>query len=436
VVGSVDILPSSSCERFAMTSPSHPTTPTADRELDIVVYGATGFVGGLIAGHLARHAPDGVRIALAGRSVGRLESVRAGLPARAADWPLVVADSDDAVSLATMAVRTRVVLSTVGPYARHGLPLVGVCAELGTDYVDLTGETLFVRDSIDRFEEAARESGARIVHSCGFDSVPSDLGVLLTADRAHEDGEGTLLETTLHVRRMRGGFSGGTLDSMRVQVDTVRGDRSKVRVAIDPYALSPDRDAEPEPVGRIGQVWLERSADTGSWAAPFFMGAYNGQVVRRSNALAGWSYGRGMRYREVVDTGRKGAAPLKAVAMAAVMPALVTGFSTPGLRQVVDRVLPSPGEGPSEKSRAAGEFVMEVHATTTTGARFLTTVSAPFDPGYDGTAVMIGEAALALVLDRPRLPEIAGVLTPATGLGEVYAARLADQGFTIETRRA
>ncbi|MCH8614288.1 saccharopine dehydrogenase family protein [Arsenicicoccus dermatophilus] len=406
-----------------------------DRDLDVVVYGATGYVGRLIAGHLARNAPAGVRIGLAGRSRERLEEVRRSLPASAGRWSLVVADSSDEDSLAVLAEHTHVVLSTVGPYARHGLPLVSACAYAGTDYVDLTGETLFVRDSIDRYDEVARRSGARIVHSCGFDSMPSDLGVLLTADHAREEGQGTLTETTLHVRRMRGGMSGGTLDSMRLQVDSVRGDRSLARKVVDPYALSPDRAAEPEPEGRVGQVVLERSADTGSWAAPFFMGGFNAQVVRRSNALVDWAYGRGLRYREVVDTGRGRLAPLKALGMASVLPALATGLATPGLRQVVDRVLPSPGEGPSEQARARGEFVMEVHATTTTGARYVTTVAASYDPGYDGTAIMIGEAALTLVLDRPRLPALTGVLTPATGLGEACAARLVSQGFTITTRR-
>lgn len=405
------------------------------RDLDVVVFGATGFVGRLIAAHLARHAPAEVRIGLAGRSEERLVDARRELPTRAADWPLVVADSSDPSSLSALAGRARVVLTTVGPYARHGLPLVGACAEAGTDYVDLTGETLFVRASADQFHEIAGRAGARIVHSCGFDSVPSDLATLLTATAAREDGEGELATTTLHVRKMRGGFSGGTLDSMRGQVDEVKGDRDKVRVVLDPYGLSPARDAEPEARGRTGQVVLARSGDTRSWTAPFFMGAYNGQIVRRSNALQNWAYGRGFRYEEVVDTGRSRTAPLLALAMASMMPALSTAFATPGLRRLTDRVLPSPGEGPSEKTRQKGEFVMETHAATTSGAHYVTTVSAPFDPGYDGTAIMIGEAALALVLDRDRLPEHAGVLTPATGIGHVLADRLRAQGFTIETRK-
>ncbi|GAB49281.1 saccharopine dehydrogenase family protein [Mobilicoccus pelagius] len=405
-------------------------------ETDVVVFGATGFVGRLIAAHLARHAPEDVRVGLGGRSEDRLKQVRSELPARAADWPLVVADSADLESLRAMAGRTRVVLTTVGPYARHGMPLVRACAESGTDYVDLTGETLFARTSADEYHEVAKETGARIVHSCGFDSVPSDLGVLLTAAKAREDGEGELAATTLHVRRMKGGFSGGTLDSMRTQIDEVKGDKRKTRIAVDPYGLSPDRDAEPEPFGRTDQVVLARSGETRSWTAPFFMGAYNGQVVRRSNALQDWAYGRTFRYGEVIDTGRSRTSPLKALALAGALPALSTALGTPGLRQITDRVLPSPGEGPSKEKREAGEFAMEVHAETTTGAHYVTTIAAPFDPGYDGTAIMIGEAALALARDTDRLPERAGVLTPATGIGAPLADRLRAQGFTVETRKS
>ena len=187
----------------------------SEREFDLILFGATGFVGKLTAAHLAHHAPDHLRIAIAGRSKDRLEAARAELPPAAANWPAVVVDASDEEALRAMARRTRVVASTVGPYTRYGMPLVGACAEAGTHYCDLTGEVLFVREAIDRHHETAVASGARLVNSCGFDSVPSDLGVLVTAQRAAEDGEGTLGETTLHVRSLRGGLSGGTIDSMR-----------------------------------------------------------------------------------------------------------------------------------------------------------------------------------------------------------------------------
>src|SRR5688500_18899903 len=189
------------------------------RDLDIVVFGATGFVGQLVSRHLAEHAPTDVRIGLAGRSADRLAAGRADLGPRAAAWPLLVADTRNPASLAALAEATRVVATTVGPYARYGLPLVEACARAGTDYADLTGEVLFVRDSIDGYEQASSASGARIVHACGFDSIPSDLAVLLLHEQAQADGAGELEDTTLLVRSMRGGVSGVTIDSLRTQVD-------------------------------------------------------------------------------------------------------------------------------------------------------------------------------------------------------------------------
>ncbi len=191
-----------------------------DRELDIVLYGATGFVGALTAAHLAQHAGPGVRIALAGRSRSKLEALRIELGPTASSWELVAVDATDAPGLRALAARTRVLATTVGPYAAHGKEVARACAEAGTHYADLTGEVLFVRWSLDELDARARETGAAIVHACGFDSIPSDLGVLTTAERVAADGEGTLAETTLLVRSLKGGFSGGTIDSARQQAIT------------------------------------------------------------------------------------------------------------------------------------------------------------------------------------------------------------------------
>ena len=218
--------------------------PDTPRDFDLVVYGATGYVGALTAAHLAAHAPPGTRIALAGRSREKLAAVRAGLPGRP-EWPLLAADATDPASLAALATATRSVVTTVGPYARYGLPLVEACARAGTHYADLTGEVLFVREAIDRADAVARETGARIVHACGYDSIPSDLAVLLLHERAAADGAGGLGDVRL-VATARGGLSGGTVDSMRAQVDAVHRDPAARRLAADPFALSPDRAAEPD----------------------------------------------------------------------------------------------------------------------------------------------------------------------------------------------
>ncbi len=404
------------------------------REHDVVVFGASGFVGRLVAEYLAVHAPDGVRIALAGRSEARLDAVRQGLAPRAHQWPLVVADVEDADAVGRMARSTRVVATTVGPYVRYGFPLVAACAEAGTHYTDLTGEVLFVRDTLDRYDGAARASGARIVHSCGFDSIPSDLGVLLLAERARADGEGHLEDTALVVRRLKGGFSGGTVDSIRVLTEAVAADRSLLRVLTDPYALSPDRSAEPDLGAESDVVTIRHDASVGEWVGPFLMAPYNTRVVRLSNALGGWSYGRAFRYREAMAFGTGAAAPLRAAAVAAGSAALV-GFAFPPTRAVLDRLLPSPGDGPSEEQRRTGRFDIEIRTRTSSGAAYRATVAAQGDPGYQATSVMLGESALALALDEDRLPDRAGVLTPATGLGTVLADRLRAAGFTLEVEQ-
>ncbi|ABH00425.1 conserved hypothetical protein (plasmid) [Rhodococcus jostii RHA1] len=203
------------------------------RELDLVIYGATGFVGRLLADYLARTAPDGVRIALAGRSHAKLEATRAALGPRAADWPIILAESSDAVALAELASRTKVVATTVGPYAKYGTELVTAAVAAGTDYVDLTGEVLFVRASIDAHHDKARANGVRIVHSCGYDSIPSDLGVHVLHQKVRADGAGELTDTTL-VASLSGGVSGGTIDSLRTQIDLSRGDATLRRLAASP----------------------------------------------------------------------------------------------------------------------------------------------------------------------------------------------------------
>lgn len=407
------------------------------RELDVVVHGATGFAGRLVAAHLAAHAPAGVRVGLSGRSADRLREVRDGLGDRAAGWPLLVADAHDDDALRDVARRTRVVASTVGPYERFGLPLTRACAGEGTDYVDLTGEVLFMRASIDANDATARRTGARLVHACGFDSVPSDLGVLLLARAAATHGLGELGATRFVLTGASGGFSGGTVDSMRVQVDRMRSDRDARRVVADPYALSPDRAREPDRTvdgpGDGPDSWgVTWDADAGRWLAPFVMGPVNSRVVRRSNALTDWSYGRGFTYREAVGMpGRVLGAPL-ATGLAVGTGLLGLGMALPPTRRLLDRVLPAVGTGPDEQAREAGYFSVRLHSRTSTGRLVRATVSSPGDPGYAATARMLGESALALALDRDRLPDTAGVLTPATAMGEVLVERLRDAGLTLQ----
>ena len=401
------------------------------RDLDVVLFGATGFVGKLTAEYLARAAPDEARVGLAGRSQEKLERVRDELGARAADWPLIVADSQDRAALGELAARTTAVATTVGPYRRYGMPLVEACAAAGTHYADLTGETLFMRETIERFHAPAKESGARIVHNCGFDSIPSDIGVLVLYDAA-----GELTDTTLVVRRIRGGVSGGTVASLKGTVDEVKKDRSLLKALADPYALSPDRDAEPKLGKEADLRGAEYSEELGTWFGPFVMAQVNTRVVRRSNALQDWAYGRSFRYREVMAFGSGVAGRAKALGLGGGMAALTAGLALPPSRFVLDRVLPDPGAGPKEELVRKGFYVIEIHARAPAGERWTCRVEAQGDPGYGATSVMLGESALALGLDGDKLPDRAGVLTPATGIGLVLADRLRAAGQTFEPARA
>lgn len=412
------------------------------RELDLVLVGATGFVGRLTAAHLARSAPPGVRIALGGRSAERLALVRDDLPAGARDWPLIPIDVTDRAACEALARRTTVVVTTAGPYAVLGLPLARACADAGTHYADLTGEVLFVHQSVTELHETARASGARIVHSCGFDSVPSDLGVWLTAERARDDGAGGLAETVLTVRRLRGGLSGGTIDSMRQQVIAARKDSAARRILADPAALQGPREGSGPPNGparvrdrhtpRRVKSPVRREPISGRWRIPFVMGGFNRPLVRRSHALTEGGYGMGFRYRELQDVGGGLRGAVRGGGMVAGIAAVGAGLALAPTRAVLDRVLPAPGEGPSAEQRARGGFTMEVIADTETGARYRTVVSADLDPGYDGTAVMLGQSGLALAGGEGHG---AGVLTPATALGQDLVDRLREHGFTFITER-
>ena len=411
------------------------------RSFDIVLFGATGFVGKLTAEYLAR-AGAGARIALAGRSPDRLLAVRETLPEPAQSWPVLTADAESPPTLHEMAARTQVVVTTVGPYTRYGLPLMAACAAAGTDYADLTGEAMFVRESIDLYNKQATDTGARIVHSCGFDSIPSDLSVYGLHRTAREDDAGELGDTNYVVRSFSGGLSGGTIASILEVLHTASSNPDARRQLADPYTLTPDRGAEPElgrqpdlPWGRGGQIAPELS---GTWTAGFLMAPYNTRIVRRSNALLDWAYGQRFRYSEHMSVGSS--------ALAAVASAVGGGVGNAmfGLgsryfrllpRRVVERIVPKPGTGPSAASRERGYYGIETYTTTTTGARYVARMEQRGDPAYKATSVLLGESALALAFDRDTLSDLRGVLTPAAAMGDALLVRFPGAGVSLRTER-
>jgi len=411
------------------------------REFDIVLYGATGFVGKLTAEYLVRAGGD-ARIALAGRSTERLLAVRKTLGESAQSWPILAADAASPSSLNEMAARTRVVVTTVGPYSRYGMPLVAACAAAGTDYADLTGEAMFIRESIDLYHKQAADTGARIVHCCGFDSIPSDLSVYALYRAARDDGAGELGDTNFVMRSFSGGVSGGTVASMVDVMQATSSDPDLRRELADPYTLSTDRGAEPD-VGSQPDLPWRRGRQiapelAGLWTTGFVMASINTRVVRRSNALQDWAYGRRFRYSESMSLGSSSLAPVASAVASGVGKAtfaLGSRYFRLLPRRLVDRVVPKPGTGPSPEARERGYYRIETYTTTTSGARYVARMEQQGDPGYKATSVLLGECGLALALDRDKLSDLHGVLTPAAAMGDALLARFGAAGVSLRTER-
>jgi short subunit dehydrogenase-like uncharacterized protein len=399
------------------------------RSFDLVLFGATGFTGQLVAEYLVKKKSAGVRLALAGRDRGKLETLARGL---GASVPILVGNVRDPASIDAIARQTRVVCTTVGPYATYGGPLVAACAEHGTDYCDLTGELQWVRRMMDAHEGTAKRTGARIVPSCGFDSIPSDLGVAVLQGYAKARHGAPCDRITYAVTKLRGGASGGTVASMLQMVEEATVDAGVRALLKDAYCLNPVGEREgPDDARFHGAAW---DAELGAWTAPFVMGAINERVVRRTNAISGFAYGRSFRYREVVAFPRGPAGFALSVGAAFGLGAFAVAAAVPPVRALLRHtVLPSPGEGPSEQRRARGCFEITLlgQGRSKDGRPFTVRgkVAGQGDPGYAATSRMLGEAALCLALDESSSQ--GGFLTPAVAMGDRLVARLRAAGMTL-----
>lgn len=402
------------------------------RDYDVVVWGATGFTGRLVAEYLLSRygASRDLRWAVGGRNREKLEAVLGQIGAP--DLPILVGDSHDRQSLDAIVTRTRVVCSTVGPFAKYGSELVAACARHGTHYCDLTGEVHWIRRMIDDHQGEAQSSGARLVHCCGFDSIPSDLGCLFLNDAAVRQYGRPCGEIKLRVRKMRGGFSGGTAASLLNVVEEASRDRGTRRVLADPYALNPAGERT-GPDGR-DQARPEWDPDVSSWTAPFVMASINTRVVRRSNALMGYPYGRDFRYSEAVMTGRGAAGWMTAVGLSSAIAGLIGAASIGPTRNLLSRlVFPRPGEGPSEEQRERGFFDMLLVGKTEENETVRGRVKGKRDPGYGATSRMLGESAVCLADDAEQLSVPGGFWTPASCMGHRLIERLQQNaGMTFE----
>ena len=403
-----------------------------EREFDVVVWGATGFTGALVAEYLLRQYGSGgdLRWALAARNENKLEALKASLGGAAADLPVIVADSQNELGMAAMAARTRVVLTTVGPYAKFGSQLVAACVANGTHYCDLAGEAQWIRRMIDAHDAKARETGARIVHCCGFDSVPMDIGAWFLQQAAIERHGTPCDSIALLVKATRGGASGGTMASMMNLVRESREDRSVARILVNPYSLNPEGQREgPDERDQRG---VRRDPVAGVWTAPFVMAGINTKVVRRSHALLGYPWGKAFRYREAVMTGRGFGGWLRASMVTAGLAGLILAASFGATRRLLERrLLPKPGEGPDAEQRENGFFDLRQFGTLPDGKVMKTRITGDRDPGYGSTSKMLGECAVCLALDSLDSP--GGVLTPASAMARPLIARLeAHAGLRFE----
>ena len=388
-------------------------------KFDIVVYGSSGFTGQLVAEYLAAHytGQGAPKWAMAGRSLDKLASVREAIGAPA-DIALIKADADDPASLKAMVDQTSSVISTVGPYQLYGSELVALCASTGTDYFDLCGEPVWMHQMIEAHEGAARASGARIVFSCGFDSVPFELGAFFVQEEAKRAFGAPVSRVKGRVRDMRGTLSGGTAASGRATFEAVARDLSLVAILNDPFALTPGFSGAKQPKGNR-PVYEE---DLQSWTAPFMMALINTRNVHRSNMLMGFPYGRDFVYDEMVLTGpgEKGEANAKRV-MAANSEK--TGPNAP-----------KPGEGPSKEERENGRYDLLYVAIAPDGRRVSASVKGDRDPGYGSTSKMIAECAICLLRDTPEVP--AGIWTPGAAMGHRLIKRLVDHaGITFDVEK-
>ncbi len=410
-----------------------------DAKYDIVVWGATGFAGRLVAEHLTdRYDPGTYSLAIGGRNRAKLETVRAELGERNEVWadiPIEIGDAHDPDSLRQLVRRTEVVCTTVGPYSEYGTELVEACVETGTDYCDLSGEIHWMREMIDRYHEEALDRDVRIVHSCGFDSVPFDLGTLLVQRHAIETYGGPCSQVNAYLEGGNGGVSGGTLASIATLFEAAATDPSVREILSDPYALAPPGERGGLDSGEQRLPRKDRTID--EWTAPSPMAAVNERVIRRTNAVLGYPWGRGFECRESVPTGPGALGVASAAAISGGLGLFLTGMSVDPVRKLLkQQVFPAPGEGPSRERIENGSFEVRFVGRGTTASppafRVEAHVSADRDPGYGATARMLGEAAVCLLGTDTADGLSGGVLTPASGIGYPLIERLRGVGFTFD----
>ncbi|MDO3722245.1 saccharopine dehydrogenase NADP-binding domain-containing protein [Marinobacter sp. chi1] len=407
-------------------------TTSKNATYDLVVFGATSFVGQILTKYLLDNYGEGkdVKWALAGRSESKLKSLKSDLGKDGENLPVIVADASDEAALRNLCEQTRVVISTVGPYALYGEPLVKACVETGTDYCDLTGEVQWIRRMIQTYEEQAKASGARIVHCCGFDSIPSDMGVWFLQSKAEETFGVPCQDVRMRVKAAKGGMSGGTVASMMNIAREAAADPKLRKELANPFSLCP-----PEHRSETRQPSLkgaEFDKTFNAWLAPFVMGAINTRIVHRSNALQSARYGKEFTYDEAMITGKGNKGRFTAYGMTAALASFFTASAFKPTSWLVNKFVPQPGEGPSPEEQENGFYDLRFVGRTPDGKTMITKVTGDRDPGYGSTGKMLGEAGMCLAFDIPKEKE-GGFWTPSTLLdGDLLERLTSKAGLTFE----
>ncbi len=399
------------------------------KEFDLIIWGASGFTGKLVVEYLYKKygVSEEFKWAMGGRNQTKLEKVQAEVADESV--PLVVADSQDEVSLNAMVQRTKVMCTTVGPYAKYGSKLVAACVVHRVDYCDLTGEVQWMRKMIDQHHEAAKANGTKIVHTCGFDSIPSDMGVYFMQREAKAKTGHPATQIKMRVRAFKGGISGGTYASLSNVMAEVQKDKSIWKVLTNPYGLNPEGEQDGPDKRDLQTVMYDKTAK--SWIYPFIMAGINTKVVRRSNALEGYSYGKDFLYDEAVLSGDGFMGRLKGISAAIPLGMMMLAKPDTFMKKIVDGVLPKPGEGPNEKTRETGFYSLKFYTTLEDGSMVIGKVTGDKDPGYGSTCKMLAESAICLAKDG--LPNIGGVLTPSVAMGDALLKRLEESaGLTFD----
>ena len=397
------------------------------RPYTVVLYGATSFVGQITAHYLAEFLSTNkdksgteVTWAIAGRDKEKLNELQSNLISKV---DIIVANSDDAASLDAMTEQAQVIISTVGPYLKYGEPLIKSCVDNGTDYVDLTGEAIFIKDMMDKYQDAAKQSGARIINSCGFDSIPSDLGVYFTQKQAEAKFDSTCDVIHMRVKAAKGGLSGGTIASMATIFEEVGQDKSRRKQVANPYLLNDDKDTPNVRQSNVSKP--EYDSEHQRWLAPFVMASINTRIVHRSNQLLGYEYGRDFKYDEAMwmKDGIKG--KLTSYALSAGLLGFATAMMiTPSRELLSKHVLPKSGSGPSKEEQENGYFDIRLFGQTAKQQSIVTKVTGDKDPGYGSTSRMLSQAALCLAQDISKEEVGGGFWTPASAMGDKLIERL------------